>query len=172
MLGNANVFNPTGHCGLAALISCRRASMCFWVGVWNSPSAVLHRRVAPHRSIREPSWRTLVSFSTYRWDTKMMVRSQIPLLQTDLWTCPLSQMVTLPSMLTNFALLFCSPFLQIHLISFPTFWFIISTGLLYAVLVHEVLNLQLLHAVGILAIMHSFPSCNSLGRCYITLSSS
>lgn len=64
MLGNAKVLKPTGHWGLAALISCLKASRCLTVGVRESPSAVRHSNVAPHRSIREPSCSWFVSFST------------------------------------------------------------------------------------------------------------
>lgn len=69
MLGNAKVLNPTGHWGLAAFISCLRASRCLTVGVRESPSAVRHSSVAPHRSMREPSWSWFVSFSTL-WQIK------------------------------------------------------------------------------------------------------
>ena len=77
MLGKAKVLSPTGHCGRAALISCRRASMCFWVGVWKRPSAVLQSRVAPHRSMREPSCRTLVSVSTYKFDRHVFLKQKL-----------------------------------------------------------------------------------------------
>lgn len=66
MLGKARVLRPTGHWGRAALISCLRASRCFWVGVWKRPSAVRHSKVAPQRSTREPSCSILLSFSTCR----------------------------------------------------------------------------------------------------------
>lgn len=73
-LGKAKVLRPTGHWGRAALASCRWASSCFRVGALSNPAGVRHNSVAPHRSMSEPSCRTLDSFSTCRRQQKALAQ--------------------------------------------------------------------------------------------------
>ena len=63
-LGTTSVCRPTGHCGRPAFNSSRHRSNCLGVGDRDNPSADLHRRVAPQRSINVPSFKTLFSVWT------------------------------------------------------------------------------------------------------------